>query len=218
MNNKIAMYKKSAFIYFCFLTILATQLSAQNSSLSFGLKAEVDFNFYKFSNGKFRDDERTNKASLGFTYGGLVDVAISKRFGVLAGFQYAKKIYRPERLFSFGILEEVQFKAWEVPVYLKYNFKQWEKGYHYFLLGMNYQIEKNLVYQYRDVSGEPFVPDERDYLVPALGYGLNYKLSKRFSARGEISYRLGRCHCEYLNPAIDKIGIAAILVADFGER
>src|SRR5688572_17453870 len=93
--------------------------------LGIGIAGSLDFNFYKYSNFKFRDDERTNKISTGFSGGVLFNYRVNDNIDLYSAIVYAVKKYSPDRLFDFGILRRVEMNALEVPVNLKFKRKDW---------------------------------------------------------------------------------------------
>lgn len=188
-------------------------INAQHSLFSICPYFSSDFNFYKFSDGNFRDDERTNKLKLGFTAGASMEILFSKRLSLNSGAHFSKKYYTPKRAFSFGILEDVQLSAFEIPLNLKYYFHKINdtKLIPYSMIGITYQLEKKLKHNYSDVIGSVWIPNVQQYMIPTIAFGLNYDINDSLSLQGDLSYRYGKCHCEYLNERMDKMGLGVTL-------
>ena len=206
----------SRYAYIIVVLLFATSTNAQNEKISIGLYSALDLNFYKFFDDKFRDDEGKLRPKTGFSLGGNIEFSVSEKSTINIGYHSAKQKYFPERRFSFGMLSEVEIEVAEIPINIKVNLptnKLKGKYYTYFMAGLIFQIEKTKEWRVVDVSKEFFTPKPRNYLIPSLSYGINYRFSERISARGQVSYHPGKCQCEFLSRAIGRINIGFLIMA-----
>ncbi len=114
-------------------------------------------------------------------------------------------------------LTKVEMNTFEIPVEVKYYFSLFRKNvkYYYISVGLTYQKENNKEFDIVNLTQPTqFSPINTAYLVPGLALGRNYVINERFSITSELSFRAGKCHCEFLNRYFDKIGLAILLMVD----
>lgn len=206
--------KSKLLIIIIFLT--TSEISGQNR-ISIGIGGGPDLNFYKYSNFKYKDNERSDRISLGFSTGIIMNYKLSKKKDLYSNVVFSMKNYAPDRLFNFGVIRTVNMKTIDIPLNIKYTLKElngWMKNI-YLLGGLTYQIEvyKNAKYDWFNGYDESYnFIKKNNYLFPNIGIGTEKELNKKTFLRIQLNSRFLKCHCEYLNPTIDKIGIEILLM------
>lgn len=212
---------KSTFITLISL-LVANAILGQNR-FGLGVTGSPDMNFYKYSAEKFRDDERSNKISIGYSAGIVLNYRLNDRVDLYSNVVYASKYYSPDRLFHFGILRNVKMKTLDIPLNLKYNLIELKNTADriYLLGGLTYQIELVKKADYDFFNGYDNSYDfisEQNYLIPNIGAGVEKNWNENNLIRIQLNYRLLKCHCEYLNPLIDKFGIEIALIKTWANK
>ena len=181
----------------------------------------TDFNFYKYSKELFTDDVRSNRISLGLSFGAFINRPLNEKYELFTTPVFSVKKYTPDRLFHFGILRSVRKQTIDLPLNLKYIVPK-EINYFdnfYVFGGLTYQLEINSKESYDFFDGYDeswnFIGNGH-YLIPNIGTGLTKQINNKHQLRLQLNYRLLKCHCEYLNPWIDKFALEIILLKNGG--
>lgn len=202
--------------------LFVTSIFGQNK-FGIGITGGPDLNFYKYSDYKFRDNERSNKISFGFSAGIILNYKLNDKFDLYSNVVYANKNYSPDRTFHFGVLRIVKFKTLDIPLNLKYNFKELDGRLNrlYLLGGLSYQIEIDKKSNYDffdDFENSNYSLGEMNYIIPNIGVGIEKNWKENKLIRMQLNYRLFKCHCEYLNPWIDKISLEIAVIKTLGNK
>ena len=207
--------------YLLILFILISKVSNSQSNFNFGLMGSPDFNFYKYSKELFTDDVRSNKVSIGSSFGVFLNYTLNEKFELFTTPIFSTKTYSPDRLFQFGILRSVSKRTIDFPLNVKYTIPKEINYFDQFYVfgGLAYQIElkSKASYDFFDGYNESWnFIGHGHYLIPNIGAGLTRQISNKHQLRLQLNYRLLKCHCEYLNPWIDKFALEIIFLKNGG--